>query len=155
MSYYEWTDQRVELLIELNAAGLTKQAISDRLGGGVTRNAVIGKLNRLKLLSGNRGRTFRSNGLGPKVKRHQRQQRVKKFLCAEERFELGRKRRGSRRRLIMGSPPSGCVEAIVRLERGSCRWPVGDQHKFLFCMRPTNCGPYCTDHMAIAYRCVE
>ena len=43
-----WTDDRVELLKKLWAEGLSASQIANRLGG-VTRNAVIGKVHRLGL----------------------------------------------------------------------------------------------------------
>ena len=43
-----WTDERVELLKKLWADGLSASQIAGRLGG-VTRNAVIGKVHRLGL----------------------------------------------------------------------------------------------------------
>ena len=45
-----WTDERVEALKTLWAEGLSASQIAARLGG-VTRNAVIGKVHRLKLSS--------------------------------------------------------------------------------------------------------
>src|SRR5262245_40116267 len=48
-----WTDERVELLRKLWAEGLSASQIAAQLGG-VSRNAVIGKVHRLKLSS--RGR---------------------------------------------------------------------------------------------------
>ena len=49
-----WTDERVELLRKLWSEGLSASQIAAQLGG-VTRNAVIGKVHRLKLSS--RGRS--------------------------------------------------------------------------------------------------
>ena len=43
-----WTDERVELLKKLWADGLSASQIAAELGG-VTRNAVIGKVHRLGL----------------------------------------------------------------------------------------------------------
>ena len=43
-----WTEDRVELLKKLWADGLSASQIAKRLGG-VTRNAVIGKVHRLGL----------------------------------------------------------------------------------------------------------
>ena len=43
-----WTDDRVELLKKLWGEGLSASQIAGRLGG-VTRNAVIGKVHRLGL----------------------------------------------------------------------------------------------------------
>mgnify|MGYP003130739252 CR=1 FL=1 len=44
-----WTDERVALLKKLWMEGLSASQIAAELSGGVTRNAVIGKVHRLKL----------------------------------------------------------------------------------------------------------
>ena len=44
-----WTDERVELLKKLWTEGHSASQIAARLGMGVTRNAVIGKVHRLNL----------------------------------------------------------------------------------------------------------
>ena len=44
-----WTEERTETLKRLWAAGRSARQIADELGDGVTRNAVIGKANRLGL----------------------------------------------------------------------------------------------------------
>lgn len=44
-----WTDERVSLLKKLWMDGLSASQIASELSGGVTRNAVIGKVHRLKL----------------------------------------------------------------------------------------------------------
>lgn len=59
-----WTDERVELLKKLWADGLSASQIAAQLGG-VSRNAVIGKVHRLKLS----GRTKSASSGTPKVKR--------------------------------------------------------------------------------------
>src|SRR6202142_2579592 len=43
-----WTDERVELLKKLGSDGLSASQIAAELGG-ITRNAVIGKVHRLGL----------------------------------------------------------------------------------------------------------
>jgi len=45
----DWNEPRVELLKRLWISGETARTISEKLGGGVTRNAVIGKAHRLGL----------------------------------------------------------------------------------------------------------
>lgn len=44
-----WTDERVAILKKLWLEGLSASQIAAELSGGVTRNAVIGKVHRLKL----------------------------------------------------------------------------------------------------------
>jgi len=45
----EWDEPRMELLKRLWLSGQTARTIADKLGRGVTRNAVIGKAHRLGL----------------------------------------------------------------------------------------------------------
>ena len=45
----QWDEPRMELLTRLWLAGETARMIAERLGGGLTRNAVIGKAHRLGL----------------------------------------------------------------------------------------------------------
>ncbi|MFP6726808.1 MAG: GcrA family cell cycle regulator, partial [Alphaproteobacteria bacterium] len=45
----DWTDYRVALLSDLWQSGCSARQIAERLGEGVTRNAVIGKANPLGL----------------------------------------------------------------------------------------------------------
>ena len=56
MSY--WDNDKVELLKKYWSAGLSAAAIAEKLGGGATRNSVIGKSHRLQLQA--RGTTKRS-----------------------------------------------------------------------------------------------
>src|SRR3954467_15102818 len=58
-----WTDERVELLKKLWQDGLSASQIAKQLGG-VTRNAVIGKVHRLGLS----GRAAPSNPARPAFK---------------------------------------------------------------------------------------
>jgi GcrA cell cycle regulator len=46
---FEWDEPRMELLRSLWVSGETARTIAERLGGGITRNAVIGKAHRLGL----------------------------------------------------------------------------------------------------------
>jgi GcrA cell cycle regulator len=63
-----WNDERVELLKKLWTEGLSASQIASRLGG-VTRNAVIGKVHRLGL-SG-RATTARIKSLRPRARTNQ------------------------------------------------------------------------------------
>ena len=44
-----WTEERQKKLVKLWNKGASAREIADRLGGGITRNAVIGKANRMGL----------------------------------------------------------------------------------------------------------
>ena len=45
----QWDEPRTELLTRLWLSGETARTIAERLGEGITRNAVIGKAHRLGL----------------------------------------------------------------------------------------------------------
>ena len=44
-----WTDDNQDLLVKMWENGASARAIAEALGGGITRNAVIGKANRMGL----------------------------------------------------------------------------------------------------------
>jgi GcrA cell cycle regulator len=46
-----WNEERIELLRQLWDKGISASQIAEQLGGGITRNAVIGKAHRLNLKS--------------------------------------------------------------------------------------------------------
>ena len=58
-----WTEERVELLKKLWSDGLSASQIAGRLGG-ITRNAVIGKVHRLGLA----GRATTSRMRAPRLR---------------------------------------------------------------------------------------
>jgi len=46
---HDWTEERIDLLKKLWADGLSCSQIAARIGGGLSRSAIIGKVRRLKL----------------------------------------------------------------------------------------------------------
>jgi GcrA cell cycle regulator len=141
-----WNDERVELLKKLWSDGLSASQIAGRLGG-VTRNAVIGKVHRLGL-SG-RATTSRMKSHRPRA----RAQTAKRLM--KPRFaNVGNP---ALRQLYLGdtepyTPPAEELvipvaerKSIQTLTEASCRWPIGDpQHAdFHFCGRSKITGlPY-------------
>lgn len=158
-----WNDERVELLKKLWAEGLSASQIAGRLGG-VTRNAVIGKVHRLGL-SG-RATTSRMKSMRP---RHQRNATA---AAMTKRTNGGKPRFGS----IGGPgarlgypveaepyvPPAEELEiplaerkSIQTLTECSCRWPIGDPQlaDFHFCGKDKVPGlPYCEFHARRAFQ---
>ena len=151
-----WNDERVELLKKLWADGLSASQIAGRLGG-VTRNAVIGKVHRLGL-SG-RATTSRMKSHRPRA----RAQSAKRLM--KPRFaNIGNP---ALRNLYLGdtepyTPPAEELEIplnerkyIQTLTEISCRWPIGDpQHvEFHFCGKSKVTGlPYCEFHARRAFQ---
>jgi GcrA cell cycle regulator len=151
-----WNDERVELLKKLWSDGLSASQIAGRLGG-VTRNAVIGKVHRLGL-SG-RATTSRMKSHRPRA----RSQAAKRLM--KPRFTaLGNP---ALRQLYLGDsePYTPSLEELVipvkerrsiqTLEERDCRWPIGDpqQTDFHFCGRKKLIGlPYCEFHARRAFQ---
>jgi GcrA cell cycle regulator len=152
-----WNDERVEQLKKLWSEGLSASQIAGRLGG-VTRNAVIGKVHRLGL-SG-RATTSRMKSMRPR-----RQQVAKRVQSNKPRFNQSGN--PALRQLYQGDaepyvPP---VEELVIPEKerkfittlleSDCRWPIGDpQHaEFHFCgKKKVNGLPYCEFHARRAFQ---
>ena len=122
----DWTEERVDTLSRLWREGYTARQIAEELGGEVSRNAVIGKANRLGL----------SKPSKSSVSRQQRQQQkdvpVQKLVA-----------------------PTGQRATIFTLTASTCRWPIGDPSTadFYFCGAKCSSGqPYCDYHAAMAYQ---
>jgi GcrA cell cycle regulator len=151
-----WTDDRVEILKKLWSEGLSASQIATRLGG-VTRNAVIGKVHRLGLS----GRATTS-----RMKTHRPRARVATTKrLAKPRFAS-----------IPNSPLRALYHAdaepyvptveeldiplnerrtIQTLTESDCRWPIGDPQTpdFHFCNRSKIVGlPYCEFHARRAFQ---
>lgn len=141
MTIETWTPQRVEQLRNCVAAGLTCSQIAAEIG--VTRNAVIGKINRLGLSTGRPAAV----SARPRV-RHQRPSMLR--LVGAEALSVTDN--------VMLAPAS--VESIHRcslleLARGTCRWPINDPGAvdFAFCGNEVIAGfSYCAGHARMAYR---
>jgi hypothetical protein len=74
-----WDKPRMEVLTRLWLAGATARMIAEKLGGGVTRNAVIGKAHRLGLTGKHGTRSLkRVRAFRPKGSDQQRQREPKK-----------------------------------------------------------------------------
>jgi GcrA cell cycle regulator len=155
-----WNDERVELLKKLWAEGLSASQIAGRLGG-VTRNAVIGKVHRLGL-SG-RATTSRMKSLRPRPRANAAAANAKRPM----KTRFGSVGTSPVRSLYQpdAEPYTSPVEELVipMAERKSiqtlgdcnCRWPIGDPQlaDFHFCGKDKVMGlPYCEFHARRAFQ---
>jgi GcrA cell cycle regulator len=150
-----WTDERVESLKKLWGDGLSASQIAAELGG-ITRNAVIGKVHRLGL-SG-RAKSPSSSAPRPrKARTHTHMMRVSRpsvrgntALAHAYEYEPE-----PEPELIDNVIPLGQRRTILELTEETCRWPIGDPGSvdFFFCGGQTVTGaPYCTYHSRVAYQ---
>ena len=121
-----WTDERVELLKKLWSDGLSASQIAAELGG-ITRNAVIGKVHRLGLS----GRAKAASSAAP---------RQRKARSSTHMLRIGRGAiRGNTAlahayeiepevtpELVENIIPIGQRRTILELTEQTCRWPIGD-----------------------------
>lgn len=143
-----WTLERERELRKLWAEGLSASQIGKRLGG-LTRNAVIGKVHRLGLAG-------RSNPARPRF--------PKKPSGKKPSSNSGRKPRAkavpalsSSAKAALATPKSlgnGEFPTILTIKDSMCKWPIGDPQKqdFRFCGHSAPHGAYCAGHAQIAFQ---
>ncbi len=149
-----WTDERVELLKKLWADGLSASQIAAELGG-ITRNAVIGKVHRLGL-SG-RAKSPSSAAQRPRKARQSHMLRVARpsmrgNTALAYAYDLDV---DAEPEPIENIIPMGQRRTLLELSEETCRWPIGDPatQDFFFCGgKPVTGLPYCGYHSRIAYQ---
>lgn len=161
-----WTDERVELLKKLWADGLSASQIASQLGG-VTRNAVIGKVHRLNL-SGRakpaatqaRPRKTRQPTAAPPV--HRATSAARPMVQGNTALKM--QPSAAPRRAQVQVPiedlvvPISLKVSLLALNDQMCKWPIGDPGAdgFHFCgHRSFNGLPYCEYHSRLAYQPVN
>lgn len=141
-----WTEERVALLRKLWAEGLSASQIAKQLGG-VTRNAVIGKVHRLGLAgratpsrpAKRPVRTARPRIIGPSAPRLRTISSLPTVIIPDlEPLKL----------------EDGKAASVLTLNDTMCKYPIGDptDASFAFCGRASSSGPYCQDHARLAYQ---
>jgi GcrA cell cycle regulator len=160
-----WTEQQIQMLKDMWGHGFSASDIAGRLGGGLSRNAVIGKAHRLKLsvsIAASRGengtglRSMPSSGLADiKSSRKRVMLRPLPVLPTPSTTVVTKPIvREAYRSPIDGIKRSEGI-AVTKAGDRHCRWPVGDPRSpdFRFCGCTVHEGlPYCTDHARVAYQ---
>ncbi|MGH7017662.1 MAG: GcrA family cell cycle regulator [Caulobacteraceae bacterium] len=144
-----WTDERVETLKKLWLDGLSASQIAKQLGG-VTRNAVIGKVHRL-------GLSGRATPSQPSRTLFKTPRPPRPAVSSGSHL-----RRPVERHIVShpASKPAPYVEqpgtaTVLTLGAHMCKWPIGDpsSDSFTFCgRRAADEGPYCVEHARLAYQ---
>jgi len=171
-----WTEDRVGALKKLWLEGQSASQIAKALGGGVTRNAVIGKVHRLGL-SGRAApsqparTTFRTarpstkaaataaapaTHAAPAAPAPQPTQAP----SAPRRIEAVAPRPAAvPTQVAQPSAPAPMPElpgtaTVLTLGAHMCKWPIGDpsSREFSFCGRRASEGVYCVEHARVAYQ---
>lgn len=161
-----WTDERVEKLTKLWADGLSASQIAAELGG-VSRNAVIGKVHRLNLpgraksggsgggrskrvASAPRGGGYGGRSSAPRsTPRSSGATALKHDVLADAIAEI------DMRPIEDVVVPISRRLPLTELTEKTCKWPIGDpmQDDFYFCgVDCDDTDPYCTYHSKLAFQ---
>jgi len=176
-----WTEDRVEILAKLWGEGKSASLIAKELGG-VTRNAVIGKVHRLGLSNraGNGGTAAAKDSASkPKVAAPPPVPPADPKPVPESKAEPPATRSPLQRKPIITAgqplPPQPSANEIspealasvrevektarkldlMQLTERTCKWPIGDPatEEFWFCGLPAQPGkPYCEAHVGVAFQ---
>jgi GcrA cell cycle regulator len=176
-----WTDDRVEILKKMWGEGQSASQIAKELGG-VTRNAVIGKVHRLGLSNraGSGGNAKAEAKAKPAAKTEAKPKAATKPETATEAEPEAEYKPvlPVRKQIIPAGqplPPQPSANEIspealakvseiekkakrltlMELTERTCKWPVGDPatDDFWFCGLPVKTGkPYCEAHVGVAFQ---
>lgn len=149
-----WTDERVETLKKLWQEGHSASQIAKHLGG-VTRNAVIGKVHRLGLS----GRAAPSQPTRPLYKPNRPVRPAASAAPAAAPSAPLRRAEATPPRPPVSVPvaynETPGTATVLTLGSRMCKWPIGDPSSddFTFCGRRSDDGtPYCVEHGRLAYQ---
>lgn len=161
-----WTDERVEKLKKLWADGLSASQIAAQLGG-VSRNAVIGKVHRLSLPgraksggASSAARTKRATS-APRAPNYASRVGTRTVARSAGATALKEDLSVEAYQEIHTRPAENVVVPISRrlalteLTERTCKWPIGDplQEEFHFCGNDSgDATPYCTYHARLAFQ---
>jgi GcrA cell cycle regulator len=170
-----WTDERVELLKKLWMEGLSASQIAGELGEGVTRNAVIGKVHRLKLSA--RAKPTNTTPRARPAARPAARRVASPAATMSSHLSAKPRPTTMSRPQVMGATalaitpemnaelyvapaaaelfiPEDKRLSLLQLNEHTCKWPIGDplNKDFYFCgQHSLETGPYCDFHSRRAY----
>jgi GcrA cell cycle regulator len=129
-----WDEAAIERLKELWADGYSGSEVAERMGEGLTRCAILGKVHRLGLRRGPRMKVARLLVKKP----------PKKVAPREvSRPEMPPMRPDLR----PPEPTAPGTLSLLDLRPGQCHWPTGDSVPYTFCAAPQEAGSsYCEIH---------
>lgn len=166
---FDWNDEKVEELKRLVAKRLSYGAIAKIMGGGLTRNAVLGKALRMKLRgTENRGPRLASTA---SAMPSQRARHAKNAGGLARKIAQARRERPNANSTVealaaispndaegqrhLSGPTWEALDGVepiplMQLTEHTCKWPIGD-HPILFCGLHSAAGsPYCDRHRSTA-----
>jgi GcrA cell cycle regulator len=162
---WTWTDENFSFAVKLWGEGRSAAGIARELGGEVTRNAVIGKLNRMGFTDINRDKAGdpRVRPSRAKAPPRPRKPSPPRLLAKSPKprtdYRIVQPKGVAMRdfepiELVMPPPPPDEPLKLLALQSHHCKFPIGDPRSagFTFCGEGRVVGrPYCVGHLQIAY----
>jgi GcrA cell cycle regulator len=137
-----WNEELTEKATAMWENGASAKEISNELGCGITRNAIIGKMHRLGVERINPEPVKRIIKPLPPREQNDRSIPYKELPIppTEDKFK---------------EPVFGMIP-LVELSANGCKFPSGEGAEIVFCGKPqVGEFPYCAAHARIVYRPVE
>ena len=136
-SLSRWTLKTIATLARMTRAGANSSQIAAALGNGITRNAVLGKIHRLR----SKGTALPTSAATPALKpkpKPKPKPRLPVVLTPHDTVD----------------PKAPGLLRMMDLDRHHCRWPLNSamRGEYYFCgaqVAPDR--PYCPAHVALAY----
>lgn len=157
-----WTEERETELRKLHREGLSYSRIAVLMGGGLTRNAISGKVDRLGLSEGiekTRAKALEyhvQRRLARKAAAPKPTPRPKAPLSPEIKLVAPEPAPpGVRTDGRLAGAPTPLMIPLEHLSEHTCKWPIGTpgQEGFGFCGNRSAAGkPYCGFHHAEAFK---
>ena len=154
-----WTDERVETLKRMWAEGQSASQIAKELGG-VTRNAVIGKVHRLGL-SGRAAPSQPARTVAATFRTTRPRPAAAAPAPAPTQPSAPRRLEAVQPKPVEPAAPVPApipdlpgTATVMTLGAHMCKWPIGDpsSREFSFCGRRSSEGVYCVEHARVAYQ---
>jgi GcrA cell cycle regulator len=156
---FDWNAERIALLRQRWAEGLSASSIAKELGPQISRSAVLGKVHRLKLVQpAFKRRHPEKEKASPRRRgapRKPRRRAGSGLLAAFDALRLAGRPADLESTHQHAAKAFGPTCTLLDLTNTTCRWPVGDpgQAGFAFCGAAVfHRYPYCLAHCLIAYR---
>ena len=155
----KWTSRALATLARMTRAGANSSQIAAALGNGITRNAVLGKIHRMRSKGTALPTSAATPALKPKPKPKPRPPARQHALS----YGFGAAARPTPdappRPVVLTphdtiDPKAPGLLRMMDLARPHCRWPLNSatQGEYYFCGAPQVLNrPYCPAHVALAY----
>ncbi len=155
-----WTEERVARLSKLWADGLSASQVAAELGG-VTRNAVIGKVHRLGLsgrvkpAASSTSRTKRRTQSSARYKARSGRSTARTSGANALKLDVDAEIRYRPKPIEDVVIPISKKLELMNLTEDTCKWPTGDPQRpgFSFCgHKSKETTPYCEYHSKLAFQ---